>query len=1095
MACAAFAVAIAVSACCVMPAFATESTVKVAKTDDNRFIASKELVVANVMAPPVGVKPSVPTLSKVSEASEPLSLIEPAAGVEPAFVLPVTDEIYDLVFNIRRKYTIISDATIGLERGGLYYLPVYELARLFKFSSQIDVQNGRIEGEFFNSQNRYSIDTKAGTYTVLGETAKLPEGSYLFGESERAPNDIYVTTELLNKIWPLQLEFDFSELSVWIKTTKRLPYELALERRKKQLLLEKEDEPEFDLTHVPSGYKTLGPQIFNFNTNLRWDAEESEIVSGSAVTGRGDLLGASADYTLNWLTEGGGTPELRNARLKLTRKDYGDAGLLPFGLKLVEAGDVISRPSPFVSRAIAGRGLVVSTATNERQKVFDEVIIQGSGVPGWEVELYRGRFARELVDFGVVQENGEYRFDDVRLNYGRNEFKIILYGPQGEIEERTEEYNIKRDLLAVGETTFEASAIDTNEQLFDVRDLNSQNLDASYNVRVNRGINQNVTAYATATRTPVRGETRDYLTVGADLNVLGGAGQAEIYKQLDGGAALDLRFGRRIAGFNTTLQTTFLNDFESVEAGVGDSAKTFEGRFRTARSFELPFANLTLSSNGAHIVREDAPTVTNWNASQSITIEDASLNHTYINTWTDGDRTSTEGQLYLNARLTDALSLRTGFEYDTHPEAFIDFARFNLNYRGDNNFRAGVAVRQGVENTDDTNVDLSASYDFGTFTGGGQIDWSREDGMDFVLRANTTFGPEGEDYEYHPTTKYSGSVTAIAARLYEDLDFDGVFSEGDIPVEGASVRVNQRQSPKSDKNGFIDMPRAGQEGFARITLDKNSSPDPFFTADKDGYSVILRRGTKPFINFPLYQSGAIDGVVTGEDGRPLSNVIVELLDETGRLVKEATTLFDGFYVIEFVKPGTYTVRLAPLHQVNVPPKTVTVTSEDLFAYGVDLSPLEQASEVSTTDVSDVRDGGRVAQKLPAQVVEGTLLPAPTSFDSPFDTAVKAVRIGEHPYKVRLVLDLSAPTSYSITSEDDGKIINIDLPSTAWDASREWKLGKHPIFKECGVYALPDGKGTRLRLVSRDKARIFYNAQIPAENGLPDRMYVDFIHFK
>ena len=516
---------------------------------------------------------------------------------------------------------------------------------------------------------------------------------------------------------------------------------------------------------------------------------------------------------------------------------------------------------------------------------------------------------------------------------------------------------------------------------------------------------------------------------------------------------------------------------------------------RGFKNFEIGDTNLNLSSSVSHTKYKDGDSDTSISNNQSLGFDNLNLTHNINTELDDLSHLTTDGSLSASTRIGDRWTARGSLDYNAYPTAELDFTRLNLRYSDRDKFSSNLDITQGIKDTDDTRVSLNASYDFGTFLGGTTVAWDRDGGTDVFLTANTTFGPDGDDQRYIATTKYKGYTTSLEARLYEDLNKDGLFTEGtDVPAEGIRLRVNRFKTDPSNEDGIINMIGAGPPGAVSITLDRDSMPDPFLIGVNDGYSTVLRPGTKPLINFPLYPSGSIDGTVLNANGDYMSGMIVQLLDQNGVLVQEVPTLFEGFYVFEYVKPGTYIVQVSPSHQVNVPPKTVMVTSEDLFAYGVDLILLEQATEVSATDLS-VRDNGRVAHTYHAQVADGTLKPAPSSSDGQFDTVVRAVRIGEHPYKVRLVLDLSEPTTYKITSENDGHIINIDLPSTAWDATRSWKLDKHPMFKDCGVFSIDGGSGTRLRLVGRKPVKIFYNASIPAENGLPDRMYVDFLKSK
>lgn len=1103
----AIAIAFATVAYCQASASAAESTVKAAKTGTSGGV-SEALLSASANSTLLGAEPLGLGSGNSQELSETapidqttvtpsdgvatdLSAIEAAAGMVDAD-FGMEEQAHELILSLQRKRDVLSNAFIGLQRGQYNYVPVNELARIFQFPSTLNPAQQTISGYFLNPENQYKIDVQNGTYTVNGETATLPVESFLPTSITGSQDEIFLTPEALNLIWPLELEIDFSKLSLDITTPKKLPFELERERRKNQEQLENKDttKESLDLAHIYNGYKWLGPQTFNISDSLRWDTYEDGLENSLVVAGRGDMLGATADYTLSFLSNKQDSLDLNNTRFRLTREDDGSGTLLPYGLRTVQAGDISARPSDLIAPILSGRGVYASSDSRRRNQGFDTITIEGIAQPGWEVELYR---SRELLDYGYVDNTGVYRFLDVPLNYGRNEFDITLYGPQGQIEQRQEVYSIKNSTLRPGETTFEASVLDTRKPLINSgKNRSSSNEGWSQFLRVNHGINHWLNGYATFTQTPTKEGDKKYATIGTTFNALNGTGQVELYKDLQGGTAIDAGFVRKFAGINTSFRAALFNDFESPDSGFGDSAKTFESEFRASKNFDLDFAGLTLGFDTRYIKRENGNTDTIIGNRQSLHFDSFSITNNINTRLDEGHHTRTQGQTSLNTSFTENWSLRSTLDYNVYPDLEADTSKFVLRYTDLDKFTSSLTVGQGIKDNDKTDVRLAADYDFGTFLGGAEVGWSRDDGVDFIVRADTTLGPDGKDNRYIATTDYRGYNTALEAQLYEDRNQDGQFSEGDIPVQGARIRVNRRKSDPSDANGRINLLGAGAPGFATVTLDRDSLANSFLVPLQDGYSTVLRPGTKPFINFPLYPSGTIDGTVRNADGSAMAGMVVQLLDENGTFLQEAPTLFDGFYVFEFVRPGTYTVQVSPSHQVNVPPKTVTVTSEDLFAYGVDLILLEQASEVSVTDDSVVRDGGRVAQLNHAPVADGTLLPAPSSSDGQFDAVVRAVRIGEHPYMVRLVLDLSEPTTYSITAEDDKRIINIDLPGTAWDATREWTLDKHPMFQSCEVFSIDNGSGTRLRLTSRRPINIFYNATIPAENGLPDRVYVDFL---
>src|SRR5690606_15710431 len=98
---------------------------------------------------------------------------------------------------------IVVPNLVVLEKDFEYFIPVAKLAQILKFPSSFDPAHLRIEGLFFNPENSYSIDVPGGTYAVRGDTLPLPRDAVISGEIPEDKDDIYISLELLNKIWPL----------------------------------------------------------------------------------------------------------------------------------------------------------------------------------------------------------------------------------------------------------------------------------------------------------------------------------------------------------------------------------------------------------------------------------------------------------------------------------------------------------------------------------------------------------------------------------------------------------------------------------------------------------------------------------------------------------------------------------------------------------------------------------------------------------------------------------------------------------------------------------------------------------------------------
>lgn len=67
--------------------------------------------------------------------------------------------------------------------------------------------------------------------------------------------------------------------------------------------------------------------------------------------------------------------------------------------------------------------------------------------------------------------------------------------------------------------------------------------------------------------------------------------------------------------------------------------------------------------------------------------------------------------------------------------------------------------------------------------------------------------------------------------------------------------------------------------------------------------------------FPVVSSGEIDGTVWAKqsgqkDLVPFSRITVQLVDAAENVIREERAARDGFYLMDFIKPGKYTLRLS-----------------------------------------------------------------------------------------------------------------------------------------------------------------------------------------
>jgi len=107
-------------------------------------------------------------------------------------------------------------------------------------------------------------------------------------------------------------------------------------------------------------------------------------------------------------------------------------------------------------------------------------------------------------------------------------------------------------------------------------------------------------------------------------------------------------------------------------------------------------------------------------------------------------------------------------------------------------------------------------------------------------------------------------------------------------------------------------------------IDEGSLIDPFWIASPSAVQITLRPGVPGEVDFAVMSSGEIDGTVYRRNEKwsePVSDVRLQLVDASGEVVKEVKSQFDGFYLLDFIHPGSYTLRIDPeqLASLDLPP--------------------------------------------------------------------------------------------------------------------------------------------------------------------------------
>lgn len=194
------------------------------------------------------------------------------------------------------------------------------------------------------------------------------------------------------------------------------------------------------------------------------------------------------------------------------------------------------------------------------------------------------------------------------------------------------------------------------------------------------------------------------------------------------------------------------------------------------------------------------------------------------------------------------------------------------------------------------------------------------------MRLSYSWGKDAADGGLRLSSKPTAERGTILARVYRDLDGDGKFDEGvDEPLEGIRFRADRSlKEEKTNEKGLALVTALETLSSFTFEIDEGSLIDPFWIASPSAVQITLRPGVPGEVDFAVISSGEIDGTVYRRNEKwsePVSDVRLQLVDASGEVVKEVKSQFDGFYLLDFIHPGSCTLRIDPeqLASLDLPP--------------------------------------------------------------------------------------------------------------------------------------------------------------------------------
>ncbi len=845
----------------------------------------------------------------------------------------------ELIFNVRLGKLLLADDIFSFTEGGKLYLSMQDFFTGVGFKIKVNSENGIADGWYIRENNRFSFDLDNKTANVNGKIYDILDDAYRIRDG-----DIYILSDTLAQWFDMEIAPEYSSLYLSIKSERKLPIQEKKERRKRGKPARGELPP-VKQPRVKEGYKMVDiPNIdVSLGTNYNKYSREAKarMVSKYSVSSGGDLLGMT-NHSYIYGDNVNGMSDVRTNFSKFSE----DSNLLgELKAKKIEFGDLTPVRQDLLINTSQEFGARVTNKDKNLNDNRTTTYFEGYLPQDWDVELYRNE---TLVDFVTVGDDGYYKFDDVPLYIGDNNFKIVFYGPQGEIREEYKNIPVTIDTISDAKGLYDVSLTMANRQTYRKNravkeEDNKPHFSAVYETTING--KQHIKAGIKSI--PKDLDRENFITGGFTTNLGNSLIDVNAAYDLKGEAGIELlgrhNFGEhRFKGKVNLATDSFLEKLGNSNSNILGVDTAVRGPLYKNKEFNSNYqvdATYRKYSNG-NDRKEIAGVV-------SARVKGTSFTDTLKYDQRNGIESDYERvrNIFSVKGHNFDVDWRASAEYELSPESTLRSLYIDANKQ----FIPGLKGRAEIEHNP------SVDYTEGTLS----VNWTTEHAIysPRIVKDNTgrtqasmnvRFGTSVEPYSGAVKTSgkpliYRGGVSAF---VYLDKDGNRIFNEGDMPLKNVSIKsIHTRRDAFTNEDGIAFIKDLPVDYATDIVIEPGSFEDPFWISSKEGYSVVPRAGVITKLEFPVHMSGEIDGVIykkrNDESLKEVKGIKLHLYNRNGDKVKTSAAAYDGFYVFSQIPPGQYYLVVDKedadyLKLARPLPKEIIVGYEGTIHYGVDL---------------------------------------------------------------------------------------------------------------------------------------------------------------
>lgn len=813
------------------------------------------------------------------------------AWSQPIASKPQSLDSNTVLFEIRIDEHVLSDSLSAFQFGQKIFLPLGEMSSLMTIGIRAYPAEGTGRGFIRGENKTFSLNVRDKRVTLADKSSTFDAADVLLQN-----DDIYVESKLLADWLLVDFEINLNSLSVKLKPREPLPLQARLAREAKIAGMSASSKPAeqsyplkdnpYKLVDVPFVDQTLSFGAQRGNGNKSNSASYTTYI-------RGDLAGLQAS-----VFSSGSNQDSQQNRFTVGRSDPQGELLGPLRARSFALGNVSVPGVPNISLSSdVGNGFSVSNVPLDRPTRFDSHTLQGDLPPGWDVELFLNNV---LIAYQQSRGDGKYAFNDLNLVYGPNEFRLVFHGPQGQLRVERKSFLLDESLNVPGSFYYNLAS---NRNLAGLQHTAAV---------AEWGLSKFVTGtLGTVNREAPDGKRTNYSSMGLHGFAANAIFVGNLTRQSNGGSLYELSARSRFAGIAAGWSHLQLRDFTSdLFPASADPVRSrdrlrFDGLLLSDSLGDFPF---TLELQRDRL--QSGAKVLDARALLSTSVALATLSNSLHLSSSAGTR-AIDGTFQVSGNV-GMFRLGGQVSYLLRPEAKLSA----LALVADRSLGPGYLLNMGATYTVQDSVlrlTTSLTKSLGSYAVALTSGYSSRREFNIGVQIFTGIARDPRRSQWIFDAVPMAESGAVSARAFVDTNGNGIMDAGEQPVKNVGFLVNSsNHSVRTDDAGVAYVGHLLSNRSTNIAVNPATIEDPQLVPLLKGMRVIPRPGNVTQIDFPLVQTGEIDGTVyLTNNGRKrgVGNVLLELVDKNGKVVAETRSGSDGFFVVVEVIPGEYSLRV------------------------------------------------------------------------------------------------------------------------------------------------------------------------------------------